>query len=316
MNHKPKIGVSACLLGQAVRYDGGHCRNQLVTDRLARFAELEAFCPETGIGLPVPRPTLHLRRRQGQIRLVQTRDAAQDYTEQMQEFARLQRSRLVQLDGFILKKSSPSCGLERLSVEDAETGHKVREGTGLFARFLQQNLPLLPLEEEGRLNDPHLRDGFFERVFAHHRWRSMADIQSDKAALERFHASHKLQLMARGDSYYRELGQLVADPDRNDQAERAGRYFQRFMQVMTLTPSRGRMVNVLQHVMGFFKQQLDAEDKRELLELFEAYREQRVSLQAPLTLLRHHLRRHPHEWLAEQHLFAPYPDHLAPQGPI
>ncbi len=316
MSQSPKLGVSACLLGQTVRYDGGHCRNRLVSERVAEFAELVPLCPETGIGLPVPRPPIHLLRRDDEIRLVTRNRPEVDHTEAMQQFAERQLPLLLSLDGFILKKSSPSCGLERLPVEDAATGQRSRDGSGLFVQFLQQRLPLLPLEEEGRLNDPHLCSAFFERVFAHHRWRQIDDIYRNKAGFQHFHACHKLQLMARGDRHYRELGQLVANTGRDNQSEQVVRYIQRFMQVMARTPSRGRMINVLQHVMGFFKQQLSAEDKRELLALFDAYRDQRVSIQAPLTLLRHHLRRHPHDWLAAQHFFFPYPDSLAPQSPF
>lgn len=316
MSQKPKIGVSACLMGHRVRYDGGHCRTPLVTEQVAELADLVTFCPETGMGLPAPRPSMHLLNRDGAIHLVQTRNDTIDYTVQMLDYALRQQPLIAQLDGFILKKSSPSCGMERLPVTNAKTGARTRDGVGLFVSQIKQRLPLLPLEEEGRLNDPQLRMGFFERVFAYHRWRQIEALDVNKSDFERFHACHKLQLMARGDSYYRELGRLVAQTGSHNQAEQVELYIHRFMQVMATTPSRGRLVNVLQHIMGFFKQSLGPEDKRELLELFEAYRQQRVSINAPLALLRHYLRLHPHEWLASQHFFSPFPDSLAPQSPF
>jgi len=310
---RPRVAVSACLLGMPVRHDGAHRRDHFVAERLKDLLELLPMCPEMEAGLGVPRPTIQLRRIDGALRLVRS-DGSADLSEAMQAVAQRRATEFAGIAGMILKKKSPSCGLERVPVANAEGVRQDLSGTGLFTQQFALLQPLIPLEEEGRLNDPVLRENFFERVYALHRWHQL-DPGSVSGFIE-FHARHKLMLMARGSSYYRELGRLVAGVTRADLAERRHHYIARLMQVLARRTSRARHVNVLQHAMGFFKRQLDSEDKQELLRLFQDYRQYRTPLTAPLALLRHHLRKNPQEYLARQYYLEPYPDSLAIRAQI
>lgn len=316
---RPTLGVSACLLGHSVRYDGGHKRDAFLAEVAPRFFDIVPFCPEMGLGLGCPRPTIQLRRYGDRVRLVDSRtpfgEEGLDYTERMFALAEGRLERFRHLDGLVVKKSSPSCGLERVAVVVNPDGLRERNGEGVFTAAIRRHLPFLPVEEEGRLQDPLLREAFLERVFALHRWRQIPEQERNVAEFLEFHARHKLLLMARGPHCYAELGRIAAGTTLADLAERRERYLSRFMAVMALRPERSHQINVLQHILGFFKQVLDSEDKQELLRLFEAYRNNRLSLASPLILLRHHLRRSPHPWLASQYYLAPYPDALALPAP-
>ena len=312
MNKKPTIGVSACLLGHPVRFDGGHKRQRFITDNLSQYFDLVPVCPEVELGLGTPRPSIQLRKAaDGGIRLVNPRIEAGDITAKMSDYARRRVEGLEGLAGYILKKDSPSCGMERVPVVINDGGHRAREGVGLFAKALMERWPLLPVEEEGRLNDPAIRENFFERVYALERWRAIPDAGRNVEGFIRFHARHKFLVMARGGRLYQELGRLVAGTTRATLESRRAAYIERFMAVMAVRPDRGRQVNVLQHLMGYFKRYLDGEDKQELLDLFERYRRNEVPLVTPVTLLRHHLRRSPNSYLADQHYLAPCPESLA-----
>ena len=311
MNKRPIIGVSACLLGREVRFDGGHKRQRYITDTLAKHFDLQAVCPEVELGLGVPRPTLQLRRATEETsRLVNPR-SGEDLTLPMQQFAAGRVANLGTLDGFILKKDSPSCGLHRVPVVVNDSGYRERNGIGLFAQALTEAWPLLPVEEEGRLNDAAIRENFFERLFAWRRWRAIENPTLNVHGFISFHTRHKFQLMARGAHHYQALGRMVAGTTPATLVENRDAYIREFMKVMTLRPDRGRQVNVLQHLMGYLKRELDGDDKQELLTLFERYRRNEIPLITPLTLLRHHLRRRPESYLASQHYLAPFPEALA-----
>lgn len=305
----PRVGISACLLGTEVRYDGGHKRDRYCTDVLSTALDLVPVCPEAEAGLGTPRPPIHLRRAGAGLRLVQVRDASVDVTAAVTAVAARRAESLGPLSGFILKRKSPSCGMARVPVHGAANRPPEYSGMGLFARRFAELRPLVPLEEEGRLNDPLLRENFLERVYALHRWYGL-DPNNVSGFIE-FHASHKLMLMARGSSYYTRLGRVVAGVTRRDLAERRERYIQEFMPVLKKVASRKRHVNALQHALGYLKRDLDSDDKREMLKLFEDYRRSRVPLATPLALLRHHLRKHPCDYLVRQHYLAPYPESLA-----
>ena len=312
----PRIGISACLLGREVRFDGGHKRDRFLTDEAAPFVEFVPFCPEVGIGLGIPRPTIQLRMVEGEVRLRSSRQPDNDYSDAMRDYGLAQVESLADCCGFVVKKGSPSCGMERVPVVINEAGYRSRDGVGIFAATLRQQLPLIPMEEEGRLHDPQLREAFLERIYALHRWHQLEDPERNVEGFIQFHSRHKLMLMGRGDRYYRELGQLVAGVTVAELAQRRTRYITRFMEVLALGASRGRTINVLQHIMGFFKEQLSADDKQELLTLFSAYRMQRTPLITPITLLRHHLRHHPDPWLAGQYFLTPYPEGLSPHARV
>lgn len=317
---RPTLGVSACLLGHQVRFDGGHKRDAFLTDTAPDFFDLVPFCPEMEIGLGKPRPVIQLRRLNGEVRLVGSRAAGAgiviDHTDAMRDLARQRAEQLRGVDGLVVKKGSPSCGMERVAVAINAEGYREWSGEGIFTAELRRLLPLLPVEEEGRLQDPAIREVFLERVFSLHRWRQIPDPEQNVAGFIAFHTRHKLLLMARGPQRYAELGRIVAGATRATLAERRERYIHRFMEVMALRPDAKRQINVLMHILGYFKRELDGADKQELLGLFEAYRKGWVSLVSPLLLLRHHLRRLPNPWLESQYYLQPFPEALAPRSRI
>ena len=307
---RPRVGVSACLLGQPVRYDGAHKRDRYISEQLADLIDFIPVCPEVEAGLGVPRPTIQLRKVDDEIRVVRSDDASVDVTARLDAVA-VQRAEELKskISGFILKKKSPSCGMARVPVAIALDRPLDRSGVGRFAQTFHQRAPLIPLEEEGRLSDPALRENFLERVYALHRWQQLDFTQP--SSLVEFHARHKFMLMARGGDWYVRLGRIVAGVTKANLSERTETYIQHFMRVMARVVTRKRQVNVLQHALGYLKRDLAAADKQELLEVFQAYRLAYVPLAAPLTLLRHHLRKHPQDYLERQYYFEPYPDALA-----
>jgi uncharacterized protein YbgA (DUF1722 family)/uncharacterized protein YbbK (DUF523 family) len=315
LHSRPRVAVSACLLGESVRYDGAHKRDRYITDHLAEVIDFVPVCPEVEAGFGVPRPTIQLRKLGNEIRVVRSDDPSMDVTAKIDAVAERRAQQLSgEISGFILKKKSPSCGMERVPVAIEPGRPHDRSGTGRFAQTFHQLAPLIPLEEEGRLCDAALRENFLERVYALHRWQQL-DL-SQPAALVDFHARHKFMLMARGGDWYTRLGRIVAGVTRENARDRADVYIQHFMQVMARVVTRKRQINVLQHAMGYLKHDLATEDKQELLGVFHAYRHAYVPLAAPLTLLRHHLRKHPQDYLARQHYFEPYPDALALRAAI
>ena len=307
---RPTIAVSACLLGHPVRFDAGHKRDRFITDRLSREAEFIPVCPEAEAGLGVPRPAIQLRRIDGEIRLVQSTDPTVDHTDRVARIAlSCARQLSGKIGGYIVQRKSPSCGMERVPIVSGPGKAAERSGVGLFTYHFNRHAPLIPIEEEGRLNDPVLRENFFERVYALTRWQQLEP--GDLKGFVDFHARHKLMLMARGSESYTQLGRMVAGVNRNTLKERRETYIAFFMQTLGKRVSRNHHYNVLQHIMGYFKRKLNSEDKRELIEVFDSYRTSLVPLAAPITLLSHHLRKNPDAYLARQHYFNPYPNKLA-----
>lgn len=305
-----RVGISACLLGHEVRYDGGHKRNALVMGALSRFVTFVPVCPEVEVGMPVPRPAIRLVRVGGDVRLVDPAHGV-DHTAAMTRWAEARVRELERLDlsGFLLKKDSPSCGMERVKVHP-ERGPGARTGVGLFARALMARLPLLPVEEEGRLEDPALRESFVERVFAYRRLRALFAARWTLGDLVRFHAAEKLLLLAHEPRAYQALGRLVAGAKRLPRAEVAARYGEAFMKGLKVPATPGKNANVLQHMAGYLKDRLDPGEKAELQELIADHRRGLVPLIAPLTLLRHHLRKHGAPWLEGQTFLEPHPKEL------
>ena len=304
-----RIGISSCLLGQAVRYDGGHKHNGYITESLGEFFEFVPFCPEVAIGLGVPRPPIRLVAGKHGTRARGVKDVSLDVTDQLVAYAEKVAPKLTDVSGYILKKGSPSCGMERVKVYSA-TGKPGGNASGVYAGTLMRRLPELPFEEEGSLMDPCLRENFIERVFVYHRWQQLNAQRLTAKALVEFHTRHKFIALAHDEKAYRELGRLVATAGRSGMAELGRRYIQLLMQALKKPATRTRHTNVLQHLSGFLKQKMDAADKRELLELIDTYRRGRVPLVVPITLLRHHLRRHPQPYLSEQYYLTPHPDEL------
>lgn len=292
------IGISSCLLGKRVRYDGNHKRDGYIADILSEHFKFIPFCPEVAIGLGVPRATIQLRQTSHGVRAIQPDDAQRDVTPALAAYGRKIGQSETAISGYIFKARSPSCGMARVKVYD-RTGSPSGVSAGIYAHALRESQPLLPTEEEGRLNDPDLRDNFIERVFVYHRWRQLAAKGITAAALVRFHTEHKFLVLAHSQTALRELGRMIANLKRNvDQT--ADAYVQRLMQALSRPAKRGNQVNALQHVAGFFRDALDAHDRKELNEAIEGYGSDDLPIIVPLTLIRHHLRRNPDVYLRAQ----------------
>ena len=305
-----RIGVSSCLLGQKVRYDGGHKRDRFVTDELGPFVEWVPVCPEVEAGLGLPRPTMHLSRQDQGIRLVESKSGV-DHTQAMEKFSRkrVREIRALDLSGYILKKDSPSCGMTRVKVR-SEKGMPERVGKGLFAEALMKALPSVPIEEEGRLNDPHLRENFIERLFAFQRVSELFHGRWTAGQVVRFHTAHKLQLMAHSTAAYRDLGRRVAKIKELPRAEFRADYIQDFMSSLSRMATPGRNTNVLQHAAGYFKKQLPSAQRVELSDLIHDYRVGLVPIVVPLTLIRHYARLYDVAYLEGQFFLEPHPREL------
>lgn len=307
-----RLGVSTCLLGERVRYDGGHKHDRYVTDVLGAYVdEWVPVCPEVECGLPIPRESMRLVGDPENPRLIMPK-SGRDQTERMQTWIEQKLPELATLDlnGFIFKKGSPSSGAWRVKVYD-KNGVPSASGSGVFAGAFMKRFPYLPVEEEGRLHDLPLRENFIERLFAHARWLCLLDEDPTPGGLVRFHSSVKLALMAHSPAHYQELGRLVAKAGTLPWDELVDRYYAGYMTGMNVLATRGRHVNVLQHLMGYLKDDLSSEDKQELLSLFEDYREGLVPLVVPVTLLKHHLARHNvPDWVHIQTYLNPYPKEL------
>jgi uncharacterized protein YbgA (DUF1722 family)/uncharacterized protein YbbK (DUF523 family) len=304
-----RVATSSCLLGEEVRYDGGHKHNGYLTKTLARYFELIPFCPEVAIGLGVPRPPIRLMSGGGQVRVVGVADPDLDVTDDLVEYGRSVAARLSDVSGYIFKRGSPSCGMERVKIY-SDKGMPVDSGAGLYAQTIMQALPLLPTEEEGRLMDPVLRENFVERVFVYHRWQSLCRSGLTPARLVEFHTNHKFSILAHDETIYRELGKLVAGAGTADLEPLKQRYAGLLMKAMKQRATRKLHSNVLIHIMGFLKEKIDTGDKAELLGIIERYRHGTIPLIVPVTLLKHHLRRYPDPYIERQYYLNPHPEEL------
>jgi uncharacterized protein YbgA (DUF1722 family)/uncharacterized protein YbbK (DUF523 family) len=304
------IGVSACLLGEHVRYDGGHQHDRYITDTLGRFFRFLPICPEVGCGMSTPREAMRLEGDPANPRLM-TRQSRIDKTDQMLAFCRSKVRELTDTDlcGFIFKKNSPSSGLFRVKIY-GPAGIPSKTGSGLFAAAVARQLPLLPMEEEGRLNDPAIRENFIERVFCWRRWKDFLAATPTMGGLVEFHSRHKLLMMAHSLQFYREMGVLVAHGKELKQKELFQRYEELMMKGLALHATAKKNTNVLMHIMGYFKKQLTAAEKAELLETIGQYHDQLVPLLVPLTLLKHYVAKYDQTYLKQQVYLAPHPAEL------
>ena len=306
-----RIGISLCLLGEKVRYDGGHKHDRFLTDTLGEYFEWVPVCPEVELGMGTPREPIHLVELQGDLRLVGIRSKT-DHTDAMRSYARRRAEQLASenLSGYILKKDSPSCGLERVRVYQGP-GHATRSGRGLFAVALAERFGNLPIEEEGRLCDPRLRENWIERVFAYHRLQSLWATRWRIGDLVAFHTSHKLILLAHAPKEYQQLGRLIAGAKSLPRTELRACYEREFMAALSKLATRGRHTNVLQHMVGYFRERLDDASRRELLDCIEDYRRGVVPLIVPVTLVAHYVRLFDIDYLKGQFYLAPHPKELA-----
>jgi len=305
-----RVGISACLLGEAVRYDGGHKRDAFLTDTFGQFVEWVPVCPEVEAGFGTPREAMRLMTTGDDVRLI-TVTTKRDVTAQLQTAIR-RRVRGLEADdlsGYVLKKNSPSCGLERVKLYDPN-GMPRAAGRGLFASALASAFPYLPLEEEGRLYDARIRENFVERVFGYWRLRTLFQKRWTVASLVSFHTRHKLILMAHAPRAVSALGRIVAGASASSRDETQQRYSELFMTTMRIIATPQRHTNVLQHMAGYFSQQLDTASREELHGTIDDYRLGLIPLIVPVTLIRHHVRVLNVAYLADQLYLAPHPKEL------
>ncbi len=305
---KIPVGISSCLLGEKVRYDGGHKNDSYINGTLSEYFEFKPFCPEMAIGLGVPRKTIRLVQVDEEVRCMGSDADAVDVTDKLSQCASEQKSWQQQLCGYIFKKDSPSCGMERVKVFINGQPHK--KGSGIYARTTMENFPWLPVEEEGRLGDPRLRENFIQRVYILYRWYQLMAEGMTVHKLGHFHSRHKLILMSHSQTGCQTLGQLVAGVTKDSLAEDADRYLLSMMSTLKKIATRPNHVNVLQHIQGYLKKNLDTDDKAELSEVIRRYADEELPLIVPVTLLRHHFRKSPDEYIANSYYMAPHPQEL------
>lgn len=304
-----KIGVSSCLLGNEVRYDGGHKHDRYITGTLGTYFTFVPVCPEVECGLPIPREAMRLVGDPQSPSLV-TNKTGVDHTERMTNWAKRRVAELENEDlcGFIFKNRSPSSGMERVKVYDANNVPQ-SAGVGIFARIFMAHFPLLPVEEEGRLHDMRLRENFIETIFVYRRWRDLLAAPSASALID-FHTRHKLLLMAHSEKHCRQMGKLIARAGSAEPGELIGQYQELLMAAMRLKATVKKHVNVLMHMMGYFKKQLSADEKQELLGVLEQFKNEIVPLIVPITLMNHYIRKFDEPYLKKQFYLAPQPIEL------
>ena len=307
MENRIRLGLSTCLLGENVRFDGGHKRDRFVTDTLGQFLEFVPVCPEMECGLGVPRESMRLEGNPESPRLVTNRTKI-DHTERMITWARKRVQELEKEDlcGFIFKSRSPSSGMERVRVYN-EKGIPEKKGVGMFARIFMEHFPLLPVEEDGRLHDIRLRENFIERIFALKRWREIMGDKLSRGKLVTFHTQHKLLLLSHSPKHAGAMGKLVAKAKHLPQDELYSAYQDLLMQALKLKTTIKKNINVLQHMMGYFKKQLSGDEKQELLETIDQYREGYIPLIVPITLIKHYVRKYDQPYLRQQVYLNPHP---------
>ncbi len=311
MQETIKIGVSSCLLGKEVRYNGGHSHDRYITDTLGRYFTFVDVCPEVEAGFGIPRETLRLVGDPESPRLL-TSKTGRDCTGTMSSWARKRVDELAaeNLCGFIFKSKSPSSGMERVKVY-TEKGHPgSNRGVGLFARAFMARFPLLPVEEEGRLHDAALRENFIERIFALKRWRQVVEQKKSRSNIVAFHTAHKLQIMSHSLQYYRDMGRLVAGMKEMPLDPLYEKYEAMLMQALSLSATIKKNVNVLQHMAGYFKKLLNRDEKEELQEIIEQYRLNYTPLIVPIALVNHYVRKYDQEYLKIQYYLHPHPIEL------
>ena len=303
------LGISSCLLGATVRYDGGHKRDAYVTGTLSKYFDLVPVCPEVAIGLGTPRPPLRLVRSGEEIRVRGVADPGRDVSDPLRDYGRAMAARLDGISGYVFKRGSPSCGMERVKVYGGK-GRPAGRGAGAYAVAFMAARPLLPCEEEGRLGDPGRRENFFERVFVFRRWQELVRGGLSPAKLIAFHGDHRFLVLSHSQSAGRRLGRLVAAAGRREIGALGGEYASELMRALRRPATRRGHRKVLEHLFGFVSRHLDAADRAEMVELLDEYHAGLLPLVVPITRFRQHLRRHPHPGVERQVYLHPHPKEL------
>ncbi|MBV6750045.1 DUF523 and DUF1722 domain-containing protein [Pseudomonas chlororaphis] len=312
---KPRIAVSACLMGIEVRYNGGHKESRLCTRTLSQYFDFITLCPEAAIGLGTPREPIRLVGDARQPRAVGSVRAETDVTQALADYGKQMAGELTDICGYIFMQKSPSCGLERVKVYQ-EGGRPAEDGRGIYAQAFCALHPDLPVEEDGRLNDAVLRENFLTRVFAYAAWQELRQAGLTRRGLTEFHARYKYLLMAHNPLQYKVLGHLLGSMGKADAETVGPRYFSQLMAALKKCATRHTHANVLQHLSGYLKQTLSADDKQEMLQLIDQYHQGIVPLVVPLTLLKHHFRQHPDPYIARQVYLQPHPENLSLRNAI
>lgn len=313
---KINVGISSCLLGNEVRFDGGHKHSHLCTESLSRYFHFIPECPEVASGMSIPRKPIRLIGDIHEPSVVAVHDNSLDYTDQLKTFSQTKAQQLDELCGYIFMQKSPSCGVFRVKVFQ-ESGRPAAEpGRGVYAKAVMDGNPLLPVEESGRLEDAVLRESFITRVYAYHNWQQLKKKGLSYQAILEFHASYKYCLMARTPTHYVELGRLLADAGKHNIDDLAERYFGLLMENLNILATRKTHTNVLMHLQGYLKKVLSAKEKQGLTKIIEQYRTDQVPLIVPITLLKHHFSNHPDPYITKQAYLQPYPDDLSLRNAI
>jgi uncharacterized protein YbgA (DUF1722 family)/uncharacterized protein YbbK (DUF523 family) len=307
---KIPIGISTCLLGEKVRYDGGHKHDRFITQTLGRFFRFVPVCPEVECGLPVPRESMRLEGDPAHPRLI-THKTKTDHTERMRGWGkgRLEELASADLCGYIFKSKSPSSGMERIKIY-GEGGSIYPKGRGIWAAMFMDRFPLLPVEDEGRLHDPRLRENFIERVFVMKRWRAAEAGRRTRGGLVDFHTRHKLLILSHDVEAYRRLGRLVGRAPDLSLDELFARYLELLSEALKKQATERKHANVLQHLLGYFKKQLSGDEKQEVLDLIDRYKEGLLPLVVPVTLINHYVRKYGEPYLERQVYLNPHPVEL------
>ncbi len=308
---KPKIAISACLMGEPVRFNGGHKESRLCSRSLNDYFEFVSICPEVAIGLGTPREPIRLVGDPEAPRAVGTVNKDLDVTERLAVYGQQVAGELTDICGYIFMQQSPSCGLYRVKVYQDNGNPSEPQGTGIYAAEFTARHPDLPVEEAGRLNDPVLRENFLCRVFAYADWQQLMQTGLTRKSLIGYHSRYKYLLMASNPLQYKMLGRLLGNLGTHDLQELAPKYFSQLMAALKNCATRGTHSNVLQHISGYLKQSLSAQEKQEMQHLISQYRQGVVPLVVPLTLLKHHFRMHPDPYIDQQVYLQPHPENLS-----
>jgi len=303
-----EIGISACLLGEKVRFDASNKPSHFCMKEFSNHVTYKSFCPEVAVGLPIPRPTIRQIKHDDVIHVSQ-KDGSGDVTDALKAYGQKVASMTKSLSGYIFCAKSPSCGMERVKVYSPAGNALPSTGIGAFAKEIMEANPLLPCEENGRLNDPLLRENFVARVYAYKHWQKVFDSGLTKHKLTTFHSHYKYTVMSHDLIAYKELGQLLARADLPLE-DVASQYILGLMNALKVVATRKKHANTLSHIQGYFSKHLQSNERQELAEQIDAYREGLIPLMAPLTLIKHYLMNNPKEYLTKQAYLSPYPDVL------
>lgn len=309
-NSTPVMGIGACIIGNPVRYNGDSKRANQHVKRIEQHFTLRSFCPEMGIGLGVPREPIRLVGELPSPRAMDSDTQTKDYTHKLQEYAASVLTQEPDMCGYVLVKGSPSCGYERVKRYNEKGNIEARDGRGVFTSALHAIDPLLPLEDDGRLNDPPLRESFICRALVYHDWKMLLKQPVRTKDLIEFHSRHKYLLMAHDIKAFKQAGKLLANAGRTNAHELAGELITLIMEGLSKAPTRGGHTNALQHVMGYLKRAISSRERQQLASTIEDYQKGTIPLVVPITLLQHHFSNHPNGYIANQSFLQPYPQAL------